>query len=581
MNVFELFASLFLDDKEYRDKLDEAEGTAEKKGSSIGSKLATAGKVAGAALTVAAGAVSAIGGQAVKAYASFEQLAGGVETLFGEISSTVDASATVMQNASNAYKTAGISANQYMETVTSFSASLMASLGNDAEAAASAADMAIIDMADNANKMGTSMESIQNAYQGFAKQNYTMLDNLKLGYGGTKEEMERLLADAEKVSGVHYDISNLNDVYQAIHVVQGELGITGTTAKEALTTIEGSLNSTKAAWENLLVGIADEDADFESLVNNFVDSAGAAAGNLLPRFEVALGGIGRLIEGLAPVLADKLPGLIENLLPKLIDAAKALLDGLVKAAPDILKTLVGVLPQVVQAGVDLIVALVQGLTEALPELIPVIVDAVILIVETLIDNIDLLLDAAGQLIIALSVGLLMATPKLLDAVPVIVGKLVNAFVEFGKDLIKPFADIGKHMIDGLWDGIKSKFESLKKNIKGLVDGIKSIFTGKDGLDIHSPSRWGKGIGKYLMDGVETGLESNKNAVFSSINGIVDKMKNSFDVDAGISGFGNAYATERVATNSTYNFTFNSPKALTPAEANKEAKRAYRDMALAF
>ena len=207
-----------------------------------------------------------VGKEALDSYADYEQLVGGVETLFK------DSSGIVENYANNAYKTAGLSANDYMETVTSFSASLLQSLDGDTAKVAEVSNMAVTDMADNANKMGTDMSSIQNAYQGFAKQNYTMLDNLKLGYGGTKSEMERLLSDAQKISGVKYDISNLNDVYQAIHVVQGELGITGTTAKEASTTIQGSVSAMKSAWQNMLTGIADDNADFDGLINNLVDS---------------------------------------------------------------------------------------------------------------------------------------------------------------------------------------------------------------------------------------------------------------------------------------------------------------------
>ena len=239
----------------------------------------------------------------IKAYADYEQLVGGVETLFK------DSSDLVQSYAAKAYKTAGLSANQYMETVTSFSASLLQSLGGDTEKAAKYADMAITDMSDNANKMGTSMESIQYAYQGFAKQNYTMLDNLKLGYGGTKSEMERLLKDAEELSGIKYDISNLSDVYEAIHVIQTELGITGTTAQEAETTIQGSFNSLKASWENLLVAMSDPEADFSAIFGEMVESATTLLGNAIP-----------ILGNLFGEMIVKLPEAIEQLAPILVDA---------------------------------------------------------------------------------------------------------------------------------------------------------------------------------------------------------------------------------------------------------------------
>ena len=220
-----------------------------------------------------------------------------------------------MENASNAFKTAGLSANEYMETVTSFSASLLQSLDGDTQAAAKAADMAIQDMSDNANKMGSDMASIQSAYQGFAKQNYTMLDNLKLGYGGTRSEMERLLADATAISGIEYDISNLSDVYEAIHVIQTEMGITGTTAEEAMFTISGSANATKAAWNNVLTAIAGG-GDLDKAIDDLVDSVfgGASGGgllnNILPRVDTIINGIGKFLVKSAPILADKIPGIM-------------------------------------------------------------------------------------------------------------------------------------------------------------------------------------------------------------------------------------------------------------------------------
>lgn len=276
-----------------------------------------------AAITATVGAgVVALGKQAVSAYADYEQLVGGVETLFKNSASLVD------KYADNAFKTAGMSANTYMENVTSFSASLLQSLGGDTAAAAKVADMAITDMSDNANKMGTGIGRITDAYQGFAKQNYTMLDNLKLGYGGTKTEMERLLADAQKITGIKYDISNLNDVYQAIHVIQSELGITGTTAKEASTTIQGSAASMKSALENMLVGLADDTQDFDGLLNNLIDSVGVFAQNIIPRVETALGGIAELVAKLAPQIAAELPRLMADLMPEMIQAVKEVINSL-------------------------------------------------------------------------------------------------------------------------------------------------------------------------------------------------------------------------------------------------------------
>lgn len=318
-------------------------------------KLAKGASVSLAALGTA---VVALGKQAISAYAEYEQLVGGVDTLFKK------SSGTVQKYAANAYKTAGLSANEYMEQATSFSASLLQSLGNDTRKAARVTDMAITDMSDNANKMGTDMERIQDAYQGFAKQNYTMLDNLKLGYGGTKGEMERLLADAEKFSGVKYDIGNLNDVFQAIHVIQGELEITGTTALEASTTIQGSAAMMKSAWANLLVGMADDTLDFDKLLSNLIDSVGTFADNLLPRIEIALNGVVKLIEGLSPKIAEIVPRLISDLLPKIVDISikiiKALVDGLISN-----------LPEIVRAGKRIVTALLDGIGDMVPALKPI------------------------------------------------------------------------------------------------------------------------------------------------------------------------------------------------------------------
>lgn len=256
-------------------------------------------------------AIAGIGVASIKSYADLEQNIGGVETLFKKSSNKV------IENAKNAYKTAGMSANEYMSTVTGFSASLLQSLSGNTEKAADVADMALVDMSDNANKMGTSMASIQYAYQGFAKQNYTMLDNLKLGYGGTKEEMQRLLKDAQKISGVKYDISNLNDVFQAIHVIQGELGITGTTAKEAEETISGSIASMKSAWDNFLNGSGDFDKVVET-AKIAIENIATAVSEQLPR----------IAEEIVSVLPEEFITTIKIITPVLVTLGTALRSNL-------------------------------------------------------------------------------------------------------------------------------------------------------------------------------------------------------------------------------------------------------------
>ena len=341
MELFKILGRIAIDNSGANSAMDETTEKASKVSkvfSAVGSAAVTAGKTIGAGLAVGAAGVVALGKKALDGYADYEQLVGGVETLFK------DSAAKVKEYAAAAYETAGLSANEYMETVTSFSAALIQSLNGDTVKAAAAADRAIIDMADNANKMGSSIESIQNAYQGFAKQNYTMLDNLKLGYGGTKEEMQRLLDDAKKISGIEYDLSSYADVVDAIHVIQEEMGIAGATANEASTTISGSLSAMKSAFTNLVNGLGDEKADLNNLIGSFVDSVITAAKNIIPRLEVILGGIGDVLVQLMPVIAESLPALLEELLPPLIEGAVILFNGLVAALPTLLPILTEQLP---------------------------------------------------------------------------------------------------------------------------------------------------------------------------------------------------------------------------------------------
>lgn len=396
MDVFDLYAKIGLDKSEYEAGLNDAKGSMSNLAKSVGNGLKTVAKVGAAAVTAAAAGVAALTKMGVEGYAEYEQLVGGVETLFKTSQSAV------MAYAENAYKTAGMSANEYMSTVTSFSASLIQSLGGDTAKAAEIGDMAITDMSDNANKMGTSIEMIQNAYNGFAKGNFTMLDNLKLGYGGTKEEMERLIADANRVKEANGEMADLSmdsfaDVAEAIHIIQTEMGITGTTAREAASTIEGSLSMMKGAWQNLVVGMADENANMEVLINNFVDSAATAAENLLPRIEQTLAGIGKIIEDMAPVISEALPGMIETVLPSLITAGANLLSAL---ATSIIESA----PELLQAALEAIkVILTEGLgvsAETASNAVGVLETAFTAVGETIefvIDNINVILPILGTL----------------------------------------------------------------------------------------------------------------------------------------------------------------------------------------
>ena len=461
--------------------------------------MASAIKEAGAALVD-------LGKQSIQGFAEQEQLIGGVDTLFKE------SSAQVQQYANDAYKTAGLSANDYMETVTSFSASLLQSLGGDTAAAAQKADQAITDMSDNANKMGADMQSIQNAYQGFAKANYTMLDNLKLGYGGTKEEMERLLADAEKISGVKYDLSSYADIVDAIHAVQTELGITGTTRMEAATTIEGSANALKSAWSNLLTGVSNENLSLDKLVQNVVDSVGIYADNLQKRLQVMLPrfaeGMTQLVNGLVPYVGPAM----ETLLPALVQGVGGLVSGIVQALPAAVEAISAVvpmlveqltvlLPQIVSAGVEIIASLASGIGENLPALIPAAVDAVIEVASGLVANVDKLIIAAGQLIGGLTQGLIEAVPHLVYRLPEIILAITSG-------LLKGMASIGmvgQQLVEGLFNGIANAASWLYEKIKGwagdVLDWIKGFF------GIHSPSKvFADEVGKFIPPGITLGVE---------------------------------------------------------------------------
>lgn len=482
-----------------------------------------------------------LGKQAIQSYADYEQLVGGVETLFG------DSANIVQQYASNAYKTAGLSANEYMETVTSFSASLLQSLNGDTAESAKIADMAISDMSDNANKMGTDMSMIQSAYQGFAKQNYTMLDNLKLGYGGTKTEMERLLADAQKLSGQKYDISNLSDVYEAIHVVQTEMGITGTTAKEASQTISGSTAAMKSAWSNLITGIADDNADFGALISNFVDSVMTMADNIMPRISIALDGIVELILGLAenllPQILEMGIQLIQNLITGITGNIGNLMSGINQVINTILNALITMLPEILQAGIQVIVSLIQGIATSLPTLIPQIIECVVLIVETLLDNLDLIIDAGIELLIGLAEGLIVALPQLIDKIPVIIDKLIMAITDNLPKIIAMGIELIIKLAVGIVKAIPNLVAAVPKIITSLVTGIANYYSqmiskGKELLDkikeglIQGISKIPE-VGKNLVQGLWNGINNAKDWVLGKIKGfgqsILNEIKSFFGI----------------------------------------------------
>lgn len=469
INVFELFGTLGVDNKPANEAIDE---TTEKAGksSSIFSKLGSGLKVVGAGMAVAAGVAGAaaigLSKQVIGAYGEYEQLIGGVETLFGT------AADKVQGYADQAFQTAGMSANQYMETVTGFSASLLQSLGGDTAKAADVADQAVTDMADNANKMGSDISSIQNAYQGFAKQNYTMLDNLKLGYGGTKEEMARLLEDAEKISGIEYDISSFADVTEAIHVMQTEMGITGTTAKEATETIQGSLAGMGSAWQNLLAGLGNSDADIGKLVDNLVTQFGHVVKNITPVLENIVSALPNLLNGLVSAIGGMLPTLLKavtslfsQVLKTLLSLLPELIPVFIEAVMTIVETIVENLPLLIDAAIQLVTTLVTGIAQALPTLIPAAIQAIITIVQGLVDNLPLILDAALQLITGLAQGLLTALPMLIDSLP----KIISSLIDFLIGSIPMIIEAGIQLLIAL-------VNDLPTIITAIVDAIPFIIT---------------------------------------------------------------------------------------------------------
>lgn len=587
MNLFELFVKIGADTTEANKGIDEVGQKTSGLGEKLKSGLATAGKVAVAGVAAGATAIGALGTKAVAAYADYEQLVGGVETLFK------DSQDRVMDYANNAYKTAGLSANEYMETVTSFSASLLQSLDGDTSAAADKANLAITDMSDNANKMGTDMTSIQNAYQGFAKSNYTMLDNLKLGYGGTQAEMERLLADAEKISGIKYDISSYADIVDAIHVVQTEMGITGTTAEEAASTIQGSFGMMKSAWQNLVTGMADPSQDLGVLVGNFTDSIVTVGNNLIPRIQDLLPRIVEATTSLVGTVSEQLPAILGTVLPSLVEGATRLVTGLMGALPEVLEVLADVaptvintlvpalielLPQITQTGIDVVVSLAQGIADALPQLIPAATDAIIEIVEVLTspDNLGNLIDAALAIILALVDGLVDAAPKLIAAVPDVIANLVTAIIANMPKILEAGVEITMALADGLIKAIPELVAAIPNLILGIVQGIidnlpeiimagpkiiAALATGlveaipdivmvipqliRSIVDTFLSFDWGS-IGKNIVDGIKNGFvnmwNSFKQTVENVFTGLVDGVKSFLGIAspskvfAGIGGY---------------------------------------------
>ncbi len=477
MDVFDLCAKISLDKSEYEKGLNDAKkSTGGFLGvfGKVGTVASAVGKgifdvtervvqVSAAATTAGAAAVSALTTLAVNSYANYEQLVGGVETLY---KSSAD---TVQKYAAIAYKTAGMSANDYMETATSFAAALVSSLGGDTAAAAELANTAVSDMSDNVNKFGSDAESVKAAYNGFAKGQFQLLDNLKLGYGGTKQEMQRLLDDANKLNAAQgkytkYTIDNYADIVQAVHVIQTEMDITGTTAREASTTIQGSTSAAKAAWSNLVTGVADDNADFVLLVNDFVDSVGTAAQNILPRIEIALDGAAKLIEHLVPPIMAKLPALIETVLPKLARSAVRIVQKLVSE----IRANAG---KLIDSAVQIITVLGNGIYQMLPTVAQSALQIILTMVSKLNENLPQMLDTAGRMLIAFVQGISEHLPDIVKAAGSIIGTLLTYFVNHLPEIVNGALEMGGAIVDGIMQGISAAWDGLVSWFNGIFNSL--------------------------------------------------------------------------------------------------------------
>lgn len=519
-------------------------------------------------------AVLNVGKQAIEAYSQNEQLVGGVQTLFK------DSAGIVQDYANNAYKAAGMSANEYMNTVTGFSASLIQSLGGDTKAAAELGNTAVQDMSDNANKMGTDIESIQQTYQSLARGNYAMLDNLKLGYGGTKSEMERLMADAEKLTGEHYTIGDFGDTVKAIHAVQTQMGITGTTAKEASTTIEGSMNAMKASWQNLLAGMSDSGANMDGLINNLVDSVNTFASNIMPRIAPLINGmvqsavqllpqaVNMITTQLLPLITAQVPNIVNGLsqvVQAIVAALPQIMSALTAALPQIVQAILTLLPQLLDAGMQMLTMLIQGFAQALPQLITMLPTIVRQIVDVILQNLPLILQAGMELLMGLAQGLIQALPELIQMLPGIVMQITNTLLDNLPLLITAGIQILIALIEGITQAIPQLIAMQPKIVMqivstlsahlpeiistglqmmvqlaaGIVRGIGNVVSGARNVarNIVSALREAPGqvisIGRNIVTGVWEGISSSigwlRDKVSGWVSGIMQDIKGFFGI----------------------------------------------------
>lgn len=525
-------------------------------GSTIKKGFALAAKAGIATISAASAGIGAIVKSSASAYADYEQNIGGVETLFK------DNADTIIKYASEAYKTAGISANDYMQNVTSFSASLLQGLGGDTAQAAEIANEAMVDMSDNANKMGTDISSIQNAYQGFAKQNYTMLDNLKLGYGGTAAEMARLindsgvLGDSIKVNEKTVNSVSFDKMIEAIHKVQIELDITGTTSKEAATTVSGSLGSVKAAWANLMAGMGDKNADLKNLIKEMVSTVKTFAKNIMPVIKQALSGVTTLISELAPDIAAELPQLVSDLLPQIIEAGTQIFQALVKGISDnigtitqaaitaittiataliqntgplvqslatiittIAQALPTILPDLINAIVEQIPTVIQAVIDCMPAIIDGTIQIVTAIAEALVDNIDLIIDGAVQIIDALAMSLSDSdtAAKLAQSALEIIGTLTMELLKNLPDILADGILIAVELIKGIAQGMVDYFAPVSDALSDMLIDLTDWFSRK----WNDFKEWGSDMIQAFIDGIKEKWQSLKDTVCDVASSVKD------------------------------------------------------------
>lgn len=559
--------------KNMNESMKDATNTASKMSSvmkGIGSSAIKVGKGLAVAGAAAATAVTALVSKSVGAFADYEQLTGGVETLFGaggrsveeyaqsvgksvsdvqgKYDSLMSAQNVVLENANKAYMTAGMSANEYMDTVTGFSASLISSLGGDTNKAADYANSALVDMSDNANKMGTNMTDIQNAYQGFAKQNYTMLDNLKLGYGGTQAEMKRLLSDAQKITGQKYDISSFADITQAIHAIQTQMDITGTTAKEASTTISGSWGSLKAAFQNVLVGLTTGGDMFDQSLDALINTAVTFGQNIIPAIKGALSGIGYLIEGLAPVIGETIPPLINDLAPTLANSAvsliSSLVNGLTQSATQfseclsnmIIVAVAGissVVPQLLDAASKIVSNLMQGLTNSMPQIVNGAETLIEGLVDGLVDNVPLLVMGAVQLVASLANGLIANLPRIIDAGVNLITGIVSASYSMMPQIIQNGMQLVVNLAVGLVRAIPQLIAALPRITGAIVKEFKSVNWFDLGLQLIKSIWEGiKSIGSEMWNGVKEKTSELWGGVKNVVSEKLNNIKSAYDAHGG-------------------------------------------------